>query len=216
MHWTPLLAQTIDLPPNVSDLGAAGILSVALFGVMIWVVRPLMASYIATQKERVDAQRQWVEIQTRLLTHLRESDVVIDRNSDEIRRYSDAQEHSAAETHEMRLAITALATAQTELVRALPDTVANIVKANADTAARLDAHDTQAREGIARIEATLAGLRDEILSGHKSQRAEVLGKLEEVLTEIRALRPPPLPPLPTPALTLVPDKAADDGEEKAA
>ena len=61
-------------------------------------------------------------------------------------------------------------------------------------AARLDAHDQQARDGIARIEATLAQMRDEFATGHKAQRGEVLGRLDEVLAEIRNLKPPPPPP----------------------
>lgn len=56
---------------------------------------------------------------------------------------------------------------------------------------RLDAHDTQAREGIARIEATLAALRDEVGNGNKAHNGEVLNKLNEVLAEIRSLKDPP-------------------------
>jgi len=72
-------------------------------------------------------------------------------------------------------------------------------------AARLDAHDQQAREGIARIEAALAQMRDEFATGHKAQRGEVLGRLDEVLAEIRNLKPPPPPPKVMPIAAPEPD-----------
>ena len=71
--------------------------------------------------------------------------------------------------------------------------------------ARLDAHDQQAREGIARIESTLAQMRDEFATGHKAQRGEVLGRLDEVLAEIRNLKPPPPPPKVMPIAAPEPD-----------
>lgn len=178
------------IPPELVQLGTVGIIALALYGV-VQAMKPGLAAL-------VKAQSNLTTVNAELLQHLRESDRVIDRNAE-------AQEHSAAETHEMRLAITALAAAQTELVKALPDTVANIVKANADTAARLDAHDAQAREGIARIEAAIAELRAEIQGGHKAQRGEVIGRLDLILAELASLKPPPPPPKVMPITAPEPD-----------
>lgn len=62
----------------------------------------------------------------------------------------------------------------------------------------LSTHDTMAQDAIKRIEAALAGLREEISAGHKAQRTEVLGKLDDVLAEIRSLKPVPPPPVVLP------------------
>ena len=113
---------------------------------------------------------------------------------------------------ETRLAQTALTNAGGKLAQALSENTAEIkaqtnvltslkldlhnqIETSARTMTnRLDAHDTQAREGITRIETAIAALRDEFSTGHKAQRVEVITKLDQVLAEIRALHPPPEPP----------------------
>ena len=179
------------IPPELVQLGTVGIIALALYGV-VQAMKPGLAAL-------VKAQSNLTTVNAELLQHLRESDRVIDRNAE-------AQEHSAAETHEMRLAITALAAAQTELVKALPETVANIVKANADTAARLDAHDQQAREGIARLEAPGARLMEMVESGQKVSRAELTQLSRDILAAIHSLTPPQPPPV---ALRVEPNPAKE-------
>ncbi len=73
------------------------------------------------------------------------------------------------------------------------------------TMAALSTHDTMAQDAIKRIEAAIATLREEISAGHKAQRTEVLGKLDEVLAEIRNLKPPPPPPRVMPLAAPEPD-----------
>ena len=181
------------IPPELVQLGVVGIVALALWGV-VQAMKPGLAAL-------VKAQNNLTAVNAELLKHLHESDRVIDRNSDELRR-------NAGETHEMRLAIAALAEAQTALVKALPETIAGIVRGNEANSARLDAHDAQAREGIARIETAIAALRDEIRAGHKAQRQEVLDKLDHVLAEIRALQPTPPPPKVLPPPEKLEEKAA--------
>lgn len=72
---------------------------------------------------------------------------------------------------------------------------------------RLNVHDSFARESISRIEAALEALKADLSNGHKALRGDVLGKLNEVLTEIRALRPPPPPPV-----ALKPPAALETGD----
>lgn len=57
----------------------------------------------------------------------------------------------------------------------------------------LAAHDSLVQEAVKRIEDKLAGLRDEIASGQKAQRAEVTGKLDAILKELSNLRPVVIP-----------------------
>jgi hypothetical protein len=66
----------------------------------------------------------------------------------------------------------------------------------ANVTARIETHDSDMRAAIVRIETTIETLRGEIGAGHKAQRVEVLGKLDQVLAEIAALKPPPNPPPP--------------------
>lgn len=60
---------------------------------------------------------------------------------------------------------------------------------------RLDVHDTFAREGMARIEAALEELKADLSNGHKALRGDILGKLDDVLAEVRRLHPPTPPPV---------------------
>lgn len=191
------------IPPELVQLGSVGMLSLAV----VFIVMSIKPGLTAL----VDAQKNLTTVNTDLLAHLRESDKVIDRNAE-------ALERSAAEKHEMRLSITALAAAQTELVKVLPETVAAIVKANTDMGARLDAHDLQAREGIARIEAKLGTLSDEIKAGHKVTRAEMLEQIGLVLAEIATLKTPPPEPTPPVAVSTftVVERPAEPAQEKAA
>lgn len=180
------------IPPEFVQLGTAGIIALALWGVT-QAIRPLIAAFVANQKELAGVNRE-------LLAQLKTSNGVIDRNSE-------ALDRTTTETHEMRLAIAALAEAQTALVKALPETIAGIVRGNEANSARLDAHDAQAREGIARIEAKLVSVEDkltalkaEVNDGHRANRAEILKKIDVVLAELADMRPTPPPPkvLPPP------------------
>lgn len=103
--------------------------------------------------------------------------------------------------------------AQTAVLTGLGDRID--ASASTTTAAlvdRLDLHDAQAREGIARIEAALAALREEIRAGHNAQQVEIIRRLDLVLAELAKLTPPPPPPkiAPPPAPLAAPGKGSSE------
>jgi Trk-type K+ transport system membrane component len=86
-----------------------------------------------------------------------------------------------------------------QLVSALPAQVDAVgAKTTADLRAQIDTSNTELKAGITRIESSLASLRDEISAGGRAHRAEMLGKLDAILSEIASLKPPPPPHLVKP------------------
>ena len=73
-------------------------------------------------------------------------------------------------------------------------------------AARLDAHDQLAREGIARLEAQGARLIEMVESGQKVSRAELAQLSRDILAAIHSLTPPQPPPV---ALRVEPNPAKE-------
>lgn len=119
---------------------------------------------------------------------------------------------------------TALASAGTALTAALAENTAEIktqtgvltslkldlnaqIEASGKAmAARLDAHDQQAREGIARLEAQGARLMEMVESGQKVSRAELTQLSRDILAAIHSLTPPQPPPV---ALRVEPNPAKE-------
>lgn len=119
---------------------------------------------------------------------------------------------------------TALASAGTALTTALAENTAEIktqtgvltslkldlnaqIEASGKAmAARLDAHDQQAREGIARLEAQGARLMEMVESGQKVSRAELTQLSRDILAAIHSLTPPQPPPV---ALRVEPNPAKE-------
>lgn len=145
---------------------------------------------------------------------------IADNTQDAQRNAQDAQDKANAAQLALTNAGTALAAALAENTRELKaqtlvltdlrgDFKAQIEASDKVVLSSLAAHDALVQEAVKRIEGLLAGLRDEIASGQRAQRAEVTGKLDlvlaevgKVLKELSALRPPPTPP--TASMTLVP------------
>ena len=73
-------------------------------------------------------------------------------------------------------------------------------------AARLDAHDQLAREGVARLEAQGARLIEMVESGQKVSRAELAQLSRDILAAIHSLTPPQPPPV---ALRVEPNPAKE-------
>lgn len=195
MNWTPILAQVPTLiPPELVQLGAVGIIALALLGV-VYAIKPLIAGYLSTQKELTAVNKE-------LRDYLQQSNRVIDRNADEIR--------------DVRTALQAQTEALTTLVKQQPDTIAQIVKANESQTDRtirtltdtINTREAAVEAGIARIEAAVAAMRDEIVSGTKAHRQEMIGKLDAIMREISSLKPPPPPHLVKPIEPLERKEAA--------
>lgn len=77
MPLPPTLAQIIDIPPDLTQLGSVGIIALALLGVVL-AIRPLIVAFVSNQKELSGVNRE-------LLTALRSSDRAHDRAADEIK-----------------------------------------------------------------------------------------------------------------------------------
>jgi septal ring factor EnvC (AmiA/AmiB activator) len=82
------------------------------------------------------------------------------------------------------------------MTRELKEQTAVLIDIAPSLSKQIETHDSDMRAAIVRIETTIETLRQEIGAGHKAQRVEVLGKLDQVLAEIAALKPPPNPPPP--------------------
>lgn len=202
----------------ISEQGVAVILALdllllALVGIAaLWVFdkRQTRQAQQAAEDRRAEAEtdaageNQILEL-VRVMTVIVNADSArqsaIERQSDNIARQTAAIEKLVAAATASNEAMLAEQRAQTALLAGLRDGIEMSGKATTlAITARLDAHDQQAREGMARIEATLAALRDEIQTGHKTQWSEVLERIDRVLAEIAALHPTPPPPsvLPPP------------------
>lgn len=196
MPLPPITAQILsDIPPDITQLGQVVIIALALLGV-VYAIRPLISAFVGSYKELASVNRE-------LLRRLEASDTVIDRNTAQAER-------TTAQIGAFEASITKLAEAQATLVKALPDTIAQFVKATesaADRTIKTVTDASVAREGeilagLARVEASVASLREEIASGQKAHRVEVLGKIDRVLAELSAMKP--VPPTPPTAMHLVP------------
>lgn len=200
MPLPPITAQIItDLPPGLKDLGEVVIIAAALLGV-VYAIRPLISAFVGSYKELASVNRE-------LLKRLEASDGVIDRNTAQAER-------TTAQIGAFETSITKLAEAQATLVKALPDTIAQFVKATESAADRTIktvtdasvAHDAFAREGIARLEAQGARLIEMVESGQKVSRAELAQLSRDILAAIHSLTPPQPPPV---ALRVEPNPAKE-------
>lgn len=189
MNLPPIPAQIIpEIPTGLTQLGEVVVIALALLGV-VYAIRPLIAGYLSTQKELATVNRE-------LRDYLQASNRVIDRNADEIK--------------EMRTALQEQTEAHTQLVKALPEMVAQIVKATESAATRTisevtanaDKHDAAQLAAWTEVKTMLIEMRAEIADGHKAQRKEFLDRFDRI---IALLTPPPSEP----KLTLI-------GQEKAA
>ena len=196
MPLPPILAQIItDIPPSLARLGEVVIIAAALLGV-VYAIRPLISGFVGSYKELASVNRE-------LLRRIEASDGVIDRNTDQSAK---AAERMAA----LETAMVKLADAQTALTKALPETGLRYAAASEAQADRTiqaitqaqAVHNAEITAGLARVEASVASLREEIASGQKAHRAEVLGKIDKVLAELSMLKPNP--PTPPTAMHLVP------------
>lgn len=121
-------------------------------------------------------------------------------------RYDAAQDRATAQAAKVETALDRVAAKQesqtdalVQLVKTLPETVAQIVRATESAATRTisevnantDRHDAEYRAALQEVKQVIADLRAEIAEGHKSLRGDVLGKLDKVLT---LLTPPPSEP----------------------
>lgn len=176
MLLPPILAQ-IEIPTPLINLGEVAIIAAALLGV-VYAIKPLISGFVGAQKELANVNRE-------LLAALKASDRTQDRASDEIHDF-----RSALTTHTEALAV---------LIKGQPEIIAQIVKSGdrvvGDVNEAADKRGAEVNAGIARVEASIAALRDEILLGNKAHRQEMLGKLNEILHEIASLKPPPPPQL---------------------
>lgn len=183
MPLPPMLAQTLSIiPPELVQLGTAGIIAAALFGV-VYAIKPLIGGFVSGQKELANVNRE-------LLTALKESNRAQDRASD-------VQERVSGEMHEVKTALTTQTEALAVLIKGQPEVIAQVIKSAdrvvGDVNEAADKRGAEMNAGIARVEVQIAALRDEIMSGNKAHRQEMLGKLNEILHEIASLKPPPPP-----------------------
>jgi chromosome segregation ATPase len=180
----PITLAQIELPAALTQLGEVAIIAAALLGV-VYAIKPLIAGYLTTQKELAT-------VNSELRDYLKQSNRVIDRNADEIK--------------DVRTALQAQTEALTALVKQQPDTIAQIVKSTETQTDRtirtltdtINTREAAVEAGIARIEAAVAAMRDEIISGTKAHRQEMVGKLDAIMREISSLKPPPPPHLVKP------------------
>jgi chromosome segregation ATPase len=180
----PITLAQIELPAALTQLGEVAIIAAALLGV-VYAIKPLIAGYLTTQKELAT-------VNSELRDYLKQSNRVIDRNADEIK--------------DVRTALQAQTEALTMLVKQQPDTIAQIVKSTETQTDRtirtltdtINTREAAVEAGIARIEAAVAAMRDEIISGTKAHRLEMVGKLDAIMREISSLKPPPPPHLVKP------------------
>jgi hypothetical protein len=179
-------------PTTFKDLGAFGIGALTIFALVLF-MRPLLFAYIDAQKEKTAAQKELTAINGRLLTRLETSDAVQDRAT--------AQ---AAKTETVLAVVATKQETNTDalvaLVKSLPETVAQIVRATESAASRTidavnanaDKHDAEYQRSLAEVKSIIGELRTEIAEGHKALRGDVLGRLDKV---INLLTPPPPPQL---------------------
>ena len=189
----------------MADLGEVVIIALTLWGLVWFILRPLLQAYITVQNEKTtaqkqlaDAQRKAAETNTKLLAYLEKNETVVERNT-------------AAMT-EAKKDISAVATKQeahtdvlVQLVKTLPETVAQIVRATESAATRTieavnantDKHDAEYKAALDEVKTVIEELRNEIAEGHKALRGDVLGRLDKVLS---LLTPPPTEPRAQPDL----------------
>lgn len=191
MPLPPTLAQIIDIPPDLTQLGSVGIIALALLGVVL-AIRPLIVAFVSNQKELSGVNRE-------LLTALRSSDRAHDRAADEIKAL---RQDATANQDEARTT----AKAQSEALSMLVKSQAGIVKQVVSQSAAITAHDAFAREGIARLEAQGARLIEMVESGQKVSRAELTQLSRDILAAIHSLTPPQPPPV---ALRVEPNPAKE-------
>lgn len=195
MTLPPIMAQILDIPPDITQLGQVVIIAAALLGV-VYAIRPLISGFVGSYKELASVNRE-------LLRRLEASDAVIDRST------AQAAKTESGVT-ELAQSVAKLAETQSQLVRSLPDAIAQFVKATESAADRTIetvnkasiAREGEILAGLARIETSVEALRGEIASGQKAHRAEVLGRIDKVLAELSAMKP--LPPTPPTAMHIVP------------
>lgn len=187
MLLPPILAQ-IELPTPLINLGEVVIIAAALLGV-VYAIKPLIAGFVSGQKElaRVNGE---------LLLALKASDRAQDRATDEM--------------HEVKTALTTQTEALAVLIKGQPEILAQVIKSAdrvvVDVNEAAEKRGAEMNAGIARVEAQIAALRDEIMLGNKAHRQEMLGKLNEILHEIAGLKPPPPPTLVKPLHALETEK----------
>lgn len=195
MTLPPITAQILDIPPDITQLGQVVIIAAALLGV-VYAIRPLISGFVGSYKELASVNRE-------LLRRLESSDAVIDRNTAQAAK-------TETGVSELAQSVAKLAETQSQLVKSLPDAIAQFVKASEAAADRtIDAvnkanslREGEILAGLARVEASVASLREEIASGQKAHRVEVLGKIDRVLAELSAMKP--VPPTPPTAMHIVP------------
>ena len=191
MPLPPIMAQIIDIPPDLTQLGSVGIIALALLGVVL-AIRPLIVAFVSNQKELSGVNRE-------LLTALRSSDRAQDRAADEI---AALRKDVGANQDEARTA----SKAQSEALSMLVKSQAGIMEQVVSQAAAITAHDAFAREGIARLGAQGARLIEMVESGQKVSRAELAQLSRDILAAIHSLTPPQPPPV---ALRVEPNPAKE-------
>ena len=191
MPLPPIMAQIIDIPPDLTQLGSVGIIALALLGVVL-AIRPLIVAFVSNQKELSGVNRE-------LLTALRSSDRAHDRAADEIKAL---RQDATANQDEARTT----AKAQSEALSMLVKSQAGIMEQVVSQAAAITAHDAFAHEGITRLEAQGARLIEMVESGQKVSRAELAQLSRDILAAIHSLTPPQPPPV---ALRVEPNPAKE-------
>lgn len=191
MPLPPTLAQIIDIPPDLTQLGSVGIIALALLGVVL-AIRPLIVAFVSNQKELSGVNRE-------LLTALRSSDRAHDRAADEIKAL---RQDATANQDEARTT----AKAQSEALSMLVKSQAGIMEQVVSQSAAITAHDAFARGGIVRLEAQGARLIEMVESGQKVSRAELAQLSRDILAAIHSLTPPQPPPV---ALRVEPNPAKE-------
>jgi hypothetical protein len=199
MIGAPVLGQIdISIEPLIqAGIGVLALIAMIVFGAGAWRIGGALISVIAklteaantaqarateAQDKAVEAQKAAALAQIALNTTGASLTAAIGANTDEMRKQT--------------AVLTAMST----------DIIAHIEASGAVTVAalteRIDTSDADLKAGIARIEAALAVLRDEIRNeiraGWNGHRTEMLGKLDAIMSELAKLSPvpdpPPLPP----------------------
>ena len=176
MLLPPMLAQ-IEIPTPLINLGEVAIIAAALLGV-VYAIKPLISGFVGAQKElgRVNGE---------LLIALKASDR--------------AQDRATGEMHEVKTALTTQTEALAVLIKGQPEVIAQVIKSAdrvvVDVNEAADKRDAELKAGLMRVEAAIATMRDEIVSGTKAHRQEMIVRLDAIMRELSSLKPPTPPQL---------------------
>ena len=185
-------------PPELAQVGEVAIIAAALLG-LVYAIKPLIAGFVQGQRQLADVNRE-------LLRALQAADRSQDRNSEELRQLRETTKAQTdalkAQTEAMTAAMERHAVALAELVKSQSDAATRITTAQDVTAtqtiaslnATIASHDHEVMTVLGRIEGAVNALRTEFADGHRAASKVTNGKLDQILAELMAMRPPPSTP----------------------